>query len=177
MPEPERKRGVHNAGAFANPMGNGGGVPAPMHTLSDDYSDDPTEPEDSESEPELAATGVLHRIVEHHWLSGSLALLLAILAIAYLLQAVWSSDPTSADRARATQIATYALVSSQASTTTVTDVSIEALDRVVDGGRQAWMVTLSGEVTEAGHASPSYRSHEIVYVYDDNGEVRIIAQG
>jgi uncharacterized protein YfaQ (DUF2300 family) len=131
------------------------------------------------SEPELAATDVVHRMASRHRLSTSLAALLAIFAIAYLLQAVWSSGPTAADRARLTQVATATLVSSQAPTATVTDVSIEALDRVVDSGRQAWRVTISGDVTEAGRTSPSYRSHEIIYVYDDDddGEVRIFAQG
>jgi len=32
-------------------------------------------------------------------------------------------------------------------------------------------------MTDAGRTSPSYRSHEIIYICDDNGEVRISAQG
>ena len=47
MPEPEPKKAVHNAGAFLAPY-SAGSVPVPMRTLSDDYHDEPTEPEDSE---------------------------------------------------------------------------------------------------------------------------------
>jgi len=67
MPEPERKRAVHNAGAFANPSGAGGApIPVPMSTLSDEYRDQPTEPEDSDRVPEPEAPSVAHRLVE--WL-------------------------------------------------------------------------------------------------------------
>ena len=62
--EPKRKRAVHNAGAFYTPdTGAGGMIPVPMRTLSDDYSDEPTEPEDDE-EPEPEARGFIRRVVE-----------------------------------------------------------------------------------------------------------------
>ena len=65
MPEPERKRSVRNAGAFANPSGTGGGgIPVPMSTLSDEYRDEPTEPEDSDRVPEPEPPSLAHRVVE-----------------------------------------------------------------------------------------------------------------
>jgi hypothetical protein len=62
--EPERKRAVRNAGAFANPTGIGGGIPVPMRTLSDDYHDEPTEPEDSDRVPEAEPPGFMRQVVE-----------------------------------------------------------------------------------------------------------------
>ena len=65
MPEPERKRAVRNAGAFANPAGTGGGgIPIPMSTLSDEYQDEPTEPEDSDRVPVPEPPGLAHRVIE-----------------------------------------------------------------------------------------------------------------
>ncbi len=64
MPEPERKRAEHNAGAFANPMGQGGGVPVPMRTLSDEYHDEPAEPEDSDRVPEPEPAGRIRRAID-----------------------------------------------------------------------------------------------------------------
>jgi hypothetical protein len=66
MPEPEPKKPVRNAGAFANPTGIGGGIPVPMSTLSDEYHDEPTEPEDSDRVPEPEPPGLARRVVE--WL-------------------------------------------------------------------------------------------------------------
>ena len=66
MPEHEGKQAVRNAGAFANPSGIGGGVPVPMRTLSDEYHDEPTEPEDSDRVPEPEPPGLARRFVE--WL-------------------------------------------------------------------------------------------------------------
>ena len=43
MPEPEPKQAVHNAGAFLTPN-QGGNIPIPMRTLSDDYHDIPKDP-------------------------------------------------------------------------------------------------------------------------------------
>jgi hypothetical protein len=68
MPEPEPKKPVRNAGAFANPTGIGGGIPVPMSTLSDEYHDEPTEPEDSDRVPEPEPTSLARRVVE--WLHG-----------------------------------------------------------------------------------------------------------
>ena len=64
MPEPQPKRAIHNAGAFANPSGVGGGIPVPMRTLSDDYHDEPTEPEDSDRVPEAEPPTLIERLVD-----------------------------------------------------------------------------------------------------------------
>ena len=48
MNRPTKRRAQRNAGAFLSPHGV---LPAPMRTLSDDYSDEP-EPEDSDRAPE-----------------------------------------------------------------------------------------------------------------------------
>ncbi len=66
MPEPEPKRAERNAGAFANPTGIGGGIPVPMSTLSDEYHDEPTEPEDSDRVPEPEPSSIARRVAE--WL-------------------------------------------------------------------------------------------------------------
>ena len=70
MPEPEPKRAEHNAGAFAGPADVGGGIPVPMSTLSDEYHDDPTEPEDSDRVPESEPPSLTHRVAG--WLRGRL---------------------------------------------------------------------------------------------------------
>ena len=61
--EPEPKKAVHNAGAF---LGDGGVlmVPVPMHTLSDEYHDEPTEPQDSDRIPEPEPPGQIRRVVD-----------------------------------------------------------------------------------------------------------------
>jgi hypothetical protein len=66
MPEPEPKRAVQNAGAFLTPN-QGGYIPVPMRTLSDDYHDVPTEPEDSDRVPEPEPPGLLRRVVDRIW--------------------------------------------------------------------------------------------------------------
>ena len=66
MPEPEAKKAERNAGAFANPTGIGGGIPVPMSTLSDEYHDEPTEPEDSDLIPEPEPPSLIRRVVD--WL-------------------------------------------------------------------------------------------------------------
>ena len=68
MPEPKPKRAEHNARVFVDPYGIGGGIPAPMSTLSGEYHDEPTEPEDSDRVPEPDPPGLAHRVVE--WLRG-----------------------------------------------------------------------------------------------------------
>jgi hypothetical protein len=70
MPEPEPRKAEHNVGAFANPTGIGGGIPVPMSTLSDEYHDEPTEPEDSDRVPEPEPPGLTRRVVE--WLQRQL---------------------------------------------------------------------------------------------------------
>ena len=68
MSEPKPKRAVRNAGAF---LSDGRGmIPIPMRTLSDDYHDEPTEPEDDservpEQEPPSLVRRVLDRLVNH----------------------------------------------------------------------------------------------------------------
>ncbi len=49
MPEPKQRRAEQSAGAFLGPDLL---VPAPIRTLSDEYRDEPTEPEDLERIPE-----------------------------------------------------------------------------------------------------------------------------
>jgi hypothetical protein len=68
MPEPKPKRAEHNAGAFVDPSGIGGGIAVPMWTLSDEYHDEPAEPEDSDRVPEPDPPGLAHRVVA--WLRG-----------------------------------------------------------------------------------------------------------
>ena len=63
MPEPERKKAVHNAGAFLTDTSYGM-IPVPMSTLSDEYHDEPSEPEDSDRIPEPEPPGLLHRILD-----------------------------------------------------------------------------------------------------------------
>jgi hypothetical protein len=64
MPEPPPKRAVHNAGAFLNPDGSGGGpIAVPMRTLSDDYQDEPVEPEE-DHEPEPEPPGIIRKLVD-----------------------------------------------------------------------------------------------------------------
>ena len=67
--EPERKQAVRNAGAFIDPTGVGGGIPVPMRTLSDEYHDEPAEPEDSDRVPEAETPGFIRRLVDR--LTGS----------------------------------------------------------------------------------------------------------
>lgn len=63
--EPEPKRAVRNAGAFYGSDGGGVGIiPVPMSTLSDEYHDEPTEPEDSERIPESEPPSRIRRVFE-----------------------------------------------------------------------------------------------------------------
>jgi hypothetical protein len=62
MPEPDPRRAERNAGAFIDPSGVGGGVPVPMSTLSDEYHDEPAEPEDSDRVPDHVPPSLLDRI-------------------------------------------------------------------------------------------------------------------
>jgi hypothetical protein len=61
MPEPKQRRAEQSAGAFLGPDLL---VPAPIRTLSDEYRDEPTEPEDSERVPEPDPPGRILRIVK-----------------------------------------------------------------------------------------------------------------
>ena len=60
MSRPKRRRAERNAGAFLGPSRP---VPVPMRTLSDDYRDEPTEPEE-DREPEPEAPGLFRRLIE-----------------------------------------------------------------------------------------------------------------
>ena len=62
MSRPRARKPERNAGAFMSPDG-GAMIPVPMSTLSDEYRDEPTEPED-EHEPEPDPPGLFHRVVE-----------------------------------------------------------------------------------------------------------------
>jgi hypothetical protein len=64
MSAPKPTRPERNAGAFLGPDML---VPAPMRTLSDDYHDEPTEPEDDHV-PEREPRGLIGRIVD--WIRG-----------------------------------------------------------------------------------------------------------
>jgi hypothetical protein len=50
-----------NAGAFLGPDLL---VPVPMRTLSDDYHDEPAEPEDSDREPRPEAPSSIRRVLD-----------------------------------------------------------------------------------------------------------------
>lgn len=63
MPEPERKKAVHNAGAFLTDTSYGM-IPIPMSTLSDEYHDEPTESEDSDRVPDREPPGLFRRLVD-----------------------------------------------------------------------------------------------------------------
>jgi hypothetical protein len=61
MTEKKPDRPQRNAGVFVG--GPNVGVSVPMQTLSDDYHDEPTEPEDSDRVPEPEPPGILRRVV------------------------------------------------------------------------------------------------------------------
>jgi hypothetical protein len=61
MSRPKPRRAERNAGAFLGPDIT---VPVPMRTLSDDYTDEPAEAEDSERVPDPEPPGFLRRAVE-----------------------------------------------------------------------------------------------------------------
>jgi hypothetical protein len=56
-----RKQPEQNAGAFLGPVLL---VPVPMRTLSDDYRDEPAEPEDSDREPVPEPPSRLRRLLD-----------------------------------------------------------------------------------------------------------------
>jgi hypothetical protein len=57
MPEPKQRRAEQSAGAFLL-------VPAPIRTLSDEYRDEPPEPEDSERIPEPEPPSRVRRVID-----------------------------------------------------------------------------------------------------------------
>ena len=61
MSRPKQGQGERNAGAFLGPDVL---VPAPLRTLEDDYHDEPTEPEDSDREPEPESPGPIRRVLD-----------------------------------------------------------------------------------------------------------------
>jgi len=54
------RRATKNAGAFLSPVGT---IPTPMHTLSEDYADRPTYPED-EHVPEPGPPSLVRRLLD-----------------------------------------------------------------------------------------------------------------
>ena len=62
MGEPKPKRAQRSAGAFLGTDGIGM-VPVPMRTLSDDYHDEPTEPEEDHV-PEAEPPTLVHRVLD-----------------------------------------------------------------------------------------------------------------
>jgi hypothetical protein len=63
MGSPGRKRGERNAGAFMGSDGFGM-IAVPTGTLSDEYHDEPAEPEDSDRVPEPEPPSPIKRIVK-----------------------------------------------------------------------------------------------------------------
>ena len=61
MSRPKPRQAERNAGAFLGPDVL---VPAPMRTLDDEYHDEPTEPEDSDREPEPEPPGAIRRVLD-----------------------------------------------------------------------------------------------------------------
>ena len=61
MSRPKRKTVVRNAGAFLSPYGT---TPFRTRTLCDDFRDEPTEPEDSDREPEPEPPGLARRVID-----------------------------------------------------------------------------------------------------------------
>ena len=61
MSRPKPTAAERNAGAFLSPYGT---TPISTRTLSDDYRDEPTEPEDSDREPEPEPRSVVRRIID-----------------------------------------------------------------------------------------------------------------
>jgi hypothetical protein len=62
MSKPERRRAERNAGVFLGPAP----LPlvvAPIRTLSDEYQDEPAEPEDSDRVPEPEPPSRLRRLI------------------------------------------------------------------------------------------------------------------
>ena len=64
MSRPKPRRAERNAGAFLGPDSGLSMIPIPMSTLSDEYRDEPTEPEDSERVPDAQPSGRLLRVVD-----------------------------------------------------------------------------------------------------------------
>jgi hypothetical protein len=61
MSRPKPPRAERNAGAF---MGPDVMIPVPMRTLSDDYRDEPAEPEDTDRIPEPEPSGLVRRVLD-----------------------------------------------------------------------------------------------------------------
>ena len=61
MSRREPRRTNDRSGAY---LGPGLLVPVPLRTLSDDYRDEPAEPEDSERVPDPQLPGLAHRVIE-----------------------------------------------------------------------------------------------------------------
>ncbi len=63
MPEPDPKKAVRNAGAFLTDTSYGM-IPIPMSTLSDEYRDQPVEPQDSDRVPAPEQPSRMRRIAD-----------------------------------------------------------------------------------------------------------------
>ena len=59
----KRRQAEKNAGAFYGPDGFTQ-IPVPMRTLSDDFHDEPAEPQDSDRVPEPEPPGLVKRLVD-----------------------------------------------------------------------------------------------------------------
>ena len=70
--EPGPKKAVHNAGAFYSAGTDGTGmIPVPMTTLSDEYHDEPAEPQDSDRVPDPEPQGQFSRLIDRLMGRGS----------------------------------------------------------------------------------------------------------
>jgi len=63
MGKPPEKRPIRNAGAFLTDT-SFGMIPVPMSTLSDEWHDEPPEPEDSDRVPEVEPPGQARQILD-----------------------------------------------------------------------------------------------------------------
>ena len=63
MAKPKEKRPIRNAGAFLTDT-SFGMIPVPMSTLSDEWHDEPPEPEDSDRVPPVEPHGRARRIFD-----------------------------------------------------------------------------------------------------------------
>jgi hypothetical protein len=61
MGSSKKNRAQRNAGAFLGPDLL---MPVPMHTLDNEYRDEPAEPEDSDREPEPEPPGRVRRVLD-----------------------------------------------------------------------------------------------------------------
>jgi len=169
MRRPHRRQAQPNAGAF---FGSPVMIPVPMHTLPDDYRDQPAEPTGSDREPEPEPADLVHRLVDRHWLLGSVVTLAVVVAIALWINAQ-PLVPQRISQATASVMAYQAFLAGQPSGAAIGKVTVDAIDPIAVGPTRAWQVTISGDVTTAGGTAATHRSTTTVIV-DDDGETQVL---